>query len=166
MVFIDSISWHSQVLEGFHFGGLRFFFCRWSGSVGFIRWWLLAASCEGAQRKISTFKSETMVLCQKRWSAYFGSGTSYYPRWRSSGALGSSLWVRREENRRLTDKLGNDCIESDAASVRCGKKGEMTTKAKQTEVVLSKSSAWHSFLDVFQCDGSWILFREAAGVCS
>lgn len=127
----------------------------------------LAASCEGAQRRISNqHKSETMVLGQKRWSTYFGSGTSYYPRWRSSGALGSSLWVRREENRRLTDKLGDDCIESDAASFCCGKKGEMTTKAKQTEVVLSKSSAWHSFLDVFQCDGTgyWILFREAAGV--
>ena len=61
-----------------------------------------AAQCEAAAMKISTYKSEAMVLSRKPVLLYSGWGMSPCPKWRSSSTSGFCSWVRDWWGVRLT----------------------------------------------------------------
>ena len=103
IIFMDRISRHSQGIEGVRFGDLRI------GSLLFADDVVLLASsdrdlqlsldrftaeCEAAGMRISTSKSESMVLNRKRVECTLRVGDEILPKWRSSSTSGSCSQVR------------------------------------------------------------------------
>ncbi|XP_076732247.1 LINE-1 reverse transcriptase homolog [Maylandia zebra] len=80
IIFMDRISRRSQVAEGFHFGGLRISSLLASSGEGLqLALERFAAECEAAGMRISTSKSEAMVLSQKRVECPLPVGDEFLP---------------------------------------------------------------------------------------
>uniref|UniRef100_A0A669C209 Reverse transcriptase domain-containing protein n=1 Tax=Oreochromis niloticus TaxID=8128 RepID=A0A669C209_ORENI len=88
IIFMDRISRRSQVAEGFHFGGLRISSLLFADDVvlmassgGGLQLALerFAAECEAAGMRISTSKSEAMVLSRKRVECPLRVGDEFLP---------------------------------------------------------------------------------------
>uniref|UniRef100_A0A669EEJ8 Reverse transcriptase domain-containing protein n=1 Tax=Oreochromis niloticus TaxID=8128 RepID=A0A669EEJ8_ORENI len=88
IIFMDRISRHSQVAEGFHFGGLRISSLLFaddavllasSGDGLQLALERFACECEAAGMRISTSKSEAMVLRRKRVECPLRVGDEFLP---------------------------------------------------------------------------------------
>uniref|UniRef100_A0A3B4FLA9 Reverse transcriptase domain-containing protein n=1 Tax=Pundamilia nyererei TaxID=303518 RepID=A0A3B4FLA9_9CICH len=88
IIFMDRISRRSQVAEGFHFGGLRISSLIFADDVVLLASLgeglqlaleRFAAECEAAGMRISTSKSEAMVLSQKRVECPLRVGDEFLP---------------------------------------------------------------------------------------
>ena len=142
---MDRISRHSQGVEGVRFGDLRIRSLLFADDVVLLASSdrdlqlsldQFAAECEAAGMRISTSKSESMVLNRKRVECTLRVGDEILPQVEEFKYLGFTSEGRMERGDRQADRCGV-CSNADSAWIHRGEEGaELKGKALDLPVDL------------------------------